>query len=144
MKLLLSIALTLIATAALADIPRPTPNPATPLLTVIKEGSHSVKLVLPKCATDPVVRCAAMPSVVLELVLPLVGCVDSAHVSYSVVQNQNNSDVKVTVSALNVSNPRSASTKCMVAPTAVKRIFLGGPRMQSKNVTVEFLQNAAN
>lgn len=148
MKTLLSLVATLLATAALADVPRPTPNPKIPTppkLTQITEGSHKVRLAIPKCGRPqpghPI--CAVMPSVVLDLALKLNGCLDTAHVSYSIINSEDQNEVKVVVSALNIENPRSKNVKCAVAPVALRSIHLGGPRMQSKTFTVEFLQNSA-
>ena len=149
MKTFIAIAASLLATVALADVPRPTPKPpapvAAPVLTQITEGSHKVRLAIPQCARPQPARpiCAVMPSVMLDLSLKLNGCLDTAHVSYSIVDTEDNNEVKVVVSALNVANPASKTARCVAAPVAVKSIFLGGPRMQSKTVTVEFLQNSA-
>lgn len=150
MKTLLTLVATLLATAtAFADIPRPTPNtkiPEAPKLTQITEGSHKVRLAIPKCGRPMPGRpiCAVMPSVVLDLALKLNGCLDTAHVSYSIVNSEDSNEVKVVVSALNVENPRSKNVKCAAAPVALRSIHLGGPRMQSKTFTVEFLQNSAD
>lgn len=146
MKSLITTILLLTATVALADIPRPRPpkpmpKPESAKFTQITEGTYKVKALFPKCATNPVNPCRAMPSSALVLTLPLVGCLDTAQVSYSIYENQHNSDVKVIVSALNVSNPKSSGVKCVKAPEAVKSLVIGGPRMLSKNVSVEFLQN---
>lgn len=150
MKTLLAIAATFLTAAAMADVPRPMPKPptpaATPVLMQITEGSHKVRLAIPKCARPqpgkPV--CAVMPSMMLDLALKLNGCLDTAHVSYSIVESEDNNEMKVIVSALNVQNPRSKNVKCAVAPVALKSIHLGGPRVQSKNVKVEFLQSSAD
>jgi hypothetical protein len=133
MKMLLTVFVTLVTVIAIADVKRPNPRPTPPgrpdqsavNLTVIQNAQYSIKMLLPKCATTGPVRCQAQPSAVLELVLPLVGCVDSAFVSYSISENPRNNDLKVTVSALNISNPQSAVTRCAVAPTAIKKITLG-------------------
>lgn len=149
MKTLLTVVATFLAASALADVPRPTPKPtapAAPVLTQITEGSHKVRLEIPQCSRPQPGRpvCAVMPSMVLDLALKLNGCLDTAHVSYSIVDSDDNNGIKVVVSALNVENPRSKNVKCAVAPVAVKSIRLGGPRVQSKTVTVEFLKNSAN
>ena len=147
MKTLLTIVATFLAATAIADVPRPTPKPPTPaapVLTQITEGSHKVRLSIPRCARPPGPQiCAVMPSVMLDLSLKLNGCLDTAHVSYSIVDTEDNNEVKVVVSALNIENPASKSARCRVAPVATKSIFLGGPQVQSKSVKVEFLQNSA-
>lgn len=136
MKLLLSTLIALSATISMADVVKP----ASSNLTVITEGSYQVKMATSKCGPNG--RCLGMKAV-LELDLRLLGCVDSAHVTYSVLQNPKNNDVKVIVSALNVGNPKSLVTLCRGLPVVRKTITLGSTAMLSKNVSVEFLQNAA-
>ena len=148
MKTLLTIVATFLATATLADVPRPTPKPlapAAPVLTQITEGSHKVRLAIPRCARPHPGQpaCGVMPSMMLDLTLKLSGCADTAHVSYSIIDTDDNNEVKVVISALNVGNPLSKNMKCR-APVAMKSIFLGGPQVQKKTVSVEFLQNSAN
>lgn len=145
MKLLVALLTVAFASTVMADIPRPNPTPEpkpqTSAYSIIKKINYDVKMLTPKCA--PRAKCiGGTPTANLVLTVSLQGCLDSAIVSYSVKEDPTNSDVKVTVSAINVANPKSKSVRCVAPPMETRIIPLG--KSASKNVTVELLENLAN
>lgn len=145
MKLLAALLTIAFASTVMADIPRPNPipkpEPEAPAYSIIKKVTHDVKMLTPKCG--PQAKCiGGTPTATLVVTASLKGCLDSAIISYSVKEDPTNSDVKVTISAINVANPKSKSVRCVAPPTATKAISLG--KNASKNVSVELLENLAN
>lgn len=145
MKFLVALLTVAFASTVMADIPRPNPptktKPKASIYSVIKKVNYDVKMLTPKCG--PRAKCiGGTPTANLVLTLSLEGCLDTAIVSYNVKEDPNNSDVKVTVSAINVANPKSMAALCAAPPMETRIIPLG--RNASKNVTVELVENLAN
>lgn len=145
MKLLVALLTVAFASTVMADIPRPNPKPEpkpqASAYSIIKKVNYDVKMLTPKCG--PRAKCmGGTPTANLVLTVSLQGCLDSAIVSYSVKEDPTNSDVKVTVSAINVANPKSKSVRCAAPPMETRIIPLG--KNASKNVSVELLENLAD
>jgi hypothetical protein len=145
MKLLAALLTLAFASTVMADIPRPNPTPKPQpqgsIYSIIKKVNYDVKMLTPKCG--PRAKCiGGTPTANLVLTLSLQGCLDTSIVSYTVKEDPNNSDVKVTVSAINVANPKSKAALCVAPPMETKIIPLG--KNASKNVTVELVENLAN
>lgn len=108
-------------------------------LSLITKGNFKVTLLRRACSLNT--RC--MPLSILELSLPLNGCVDSAHVTYKITTNAKTGKKTVLISALNVANEQSKLVRCIVQATARKSISLGAGVLTKNDVTVEFIQNVA-
>ncbi len=109
-----------------------------PQMTLITKGSYRVEVPPMKC--PPGAMCAPVSDLVLSL--PLNGCLDSSVVTYK-IENLKNAQRKFVISALNISNPKSATARCIVAPTDVKRIRIHGAFLTKESVQIEFLQSIA-
>lgn len=112
------------------------------LLSVITEGAYDVKVQVPKC--PPNAKCITMPKSSLVVRLPLKGCLDKAHVTYKVSKDADSSQIKVSISALNIADPMSKAAFCIAQPVEIVEINLGHVYVEKNDVTVQFLKNVAN
>lgn len=131
MKSVLFIAIGLVSTFSMASSIEETYSPIT-------KGTYQVRTPAPSC--PPRAMCA--PVTFLDITVPLSGCMDNAIVSYKIAAMAQGKK-KVTVSALNIKNPLSASTRCLVAPTKSVSLMLGTGILSKENVVIEFIDSIA-
>jgi hypothetical protein len=123
-------------------------EPAQPVLTVIKSGSYKIANVPADYCNARINMCPPTYHVVIAqsqliLSLPLVGCVDSAFVTYKISDDAATGVKTVLVSAINVGNEKSKVTRCFAAPFATKSIDLHASVMDKSLLKVEFVQEIA-
>ncbi len=109
-------------------------------LSLLTKGNYKISLLRRACSLNT--KC--MPLAILQLSLPLNGCVDSAYVTYKITDNLKTGKKTVLISALNVANEKSKSVRCIVQATAIKSISLGEGVFTKNDVTVEFVRNVAH
>lgn len=111
-------------------------------LTLITKGRYQLANTAAKCIPGSICAHNITANSKLVLSLPLLGCLDTASVTYK-ISRTSSGVVSVLISALNVENKGSKNVRCIAAPIASKSIELGGSIMDPSKLKVEFMQNVA-
>lgn len=104
---------------------------------------NSYQVVVPKPGKVPPGAQVEIMSV-LQIVLPLNGCLDRLGPVTYTTENAGNGKLLVFLSATNIGTRGSASAKCFVAPTASVSIPLGFGIISKENVEIKLLTSSAN
>ena len=121
--------MTLISVSVKAEVTLSLPKGTAKISAIAADRiSYDVKTAVPNC--PPGVMCEMVS--VMKLNVRLAGCVDSAELLYN-TENVEGTQI-VTVTALNIHNPKSASVKCIVMPTKSFSIRLGFGMVAKNNV----------
>jgi len=132
MKKILSLAITLVTLVSVnasAEVTLSLPKGTAKISALSADDiSFDVKTAVPKCPTGAMCEMVS----VMRLTARLHGCVDTAELIYNTA-NVDGTKV-VTVTVLNIHNPKSANVKCIAAPRKSFSINLGLGMVTKENV----------